>query len=209
MGLETNKIVASVLLAGLIAMLSGTFAKIAYYPEEAEERGYQVEVAEDSSDKAEEEEEINIAAMILNASVDAGKKVARKCVACHSFEKGGANKVGPNLWNLLGDEFAHKDDFSYSKVFKELEGKWDYENLWAFLNNPKGWAPGTKMAFVGLRKPEDLANMIKYMRSLSDEPIALPEVKEEEPESENSEEAADETAESAKASPEGESNNKG
>jgi len=177
MDLEKNKIIAAVLLGGLIAMLSGTFSKIIYgsYDHTEAKRGYSVEVVEEGA-ATKEKEEININALIVNASVEGGEKVAKKCLACHSFTKGGANKVGPNLYGILGDSYARNKNFQYSKAFQALDGGWDYENLWAFLNKPSKYVPGTKMAFAGIKKPKQLADMIAYMRSLADNPYPLPKV---------------------------------
>lgn len=175
-GLELNKIAAAVLLGGLIAMLAGTFSTWIYPDDyDPEKRGFQIAVSDDtSSTGAKVEEKVDLIALLTAADPAAGKKVAKKCLACHTFDKGGANKVGPNLWNILGDKFAHTDDFQYSEAFYSLNGGWDYENLYEFLNNPKKYVKGTKMAFAGIKKPKDLANIIYYMRSLSDKPLPLP-----------------------------------
>jgi len=103
-----------------------------------------------------------------------GAKIATKCKACHDFTKGGPNKVGPNLWDIVGAKHAHRDDFNYSDAVKGLSGDWSYENLDKFLTKPKDYAPGTKMAFPGLPKPEDRAAVIAYLRTLSDSPKPLP-----------------------------------
>ncbi len=103
-----------------------------------------------------------------------GEKVAAKCKACHDFAKGGPNKVGPNLWDIVGAKQAHLDNFNYSDAVKGLGGQWTYENLDKFVTAPKEYAPGTKMAFPGLKKPEDRAAVIAYLRTLSDSPKPLP-----------------------------------
>jgi cytochrome c len=103
-----------------------------------------------------------------------GAKIAAKCKACHDFTKGGPNKVGPNLWGIVGAKHAHADGFNYSDAIKGLSGDWTYENLDKFLTKPKDYAPGTKMAFPGLPKPEDRAAVLAYLRTLSDSPLPLP-----------------------------------
>lgn len=112
--------------------------------------------------------------LLKTADAEAGKQVAKKCTACHSFDKGGANKVGPNLWDIVGAKQAHMEDFAYSDAIKNLGGEWSYEALDQYLTSPKTYAPGTKMAFAGLKKPEDRAALIAYLRTLSDSPKPLP-----------------------------------
>jgi cytochrome c len=101
--------------------------------------------------------------------------VAKKCAACHNFEDGAPNKIGPNLWGVVGRDIAALPDFSYSSALSEKEGDWSYEALSEFVASPKGWAPGTKMTFAGLKKPQDRADLILYLRSLSGSPEPLPE----------------------------------
>jgi cytochrome c len=167
-GLELNKIAASILLASLIAMIAGFVSNILYKPKlEATERGYWVEV-EDRGNAAEqvaEEEPIDIPKLMASANAEAGARVAKKCVACHSFNQGGANKVGPNLWNIVEAKKGNKSDYSYSRILLSAEGVWDQESLFHFLQKPSKYLPGTKMAFAGLRKPEDIANVIAYMNT--------------------------------------------
>lgn len=175
-GLELNKIAAGVLVAGLLAMIAGKVADGLYHPvHEVEKRGYSIEVAEDAgSGAAQQEEERSILPLLASADVVAGEAVTKKCVSCHTFEKGGANKVGPNLYGIINAKVAHKGDFTYSDAMAGHGGKWDYESLSKFLTKPKDYVPGTKMAFVGLSKEQDRANLIAYLRSLSDSPAALP-----------------------------------
>ncbi len=117
----------------------------------------------------------DLAALLAAADPAQGQTVAKKCAACHNFEKGGANKVGPNLWDIVGAKHAHKDDYNYSDAIKGMADKeWSYAELDAFLAAPKTYAPGTKMTFPGIKKPEDRAAVIAYLRSLSDSPKPLP-----------------------------------
>lgn len=121
-----------------------------------------------------EEEELDMAALLGAADPAAGEKTFGKCKACHSIEQGGPNKVGPNLWNVVDRDKAAIADFEYSGALSELEGEWTYENLYKFLKSPKDYAPGNKMTFGGLKKSEDRADVIAYLREQSDSPKPLP-----------------------------------
>ena len=114
------------------------------------------------------------AALLASADQDAGAKVSKKCAACHSFDKGGANKVGPNLWDIVGRPIAGGEGYSYSGALADLGGEWSYDSLDAFLSKPKDFAPGTKMSFAGLKSADDRANLIAFLRSFSDNPKPLP-----------------------------------
>ena len=113
-------------------------------------------------------------AMLATASVDKGKKVFKKCKACHTVGNGDKNGVGPNLWDVVGTAKAGKGGYAYSGVLKGLGGDWSYGDLDKFLLSPKGFAKGTKMSFAGLKKAGDRAAVIAYLRSLSDSPKPLP-----------------------------------
>ena len=129
--------------------------------------------AEKAADKpAVPEQPLNV--LLATANVDKGKKVAKKCVACHSFESGGKNKVGPNLYNIMGKNRAGASGFAYSSAIKTMGGKWGFEDMNAFLKKPKKFMPGTKMSFSGLKKAGDRAAVILYLRSFSDSPVTLP-----------------------------------
>ncbi len=118
-----------------------------------------------------------IGPLLVNASTEAGERVFKKCAACHTVDNGGANKVGPNLWNIVNSPIAADDDFSYSSSFKDYaEGKnWTYEELNGFLWKPRTYVRGTAMGFAGLPKVEDRANVVFYLRSISDNPAPLPD----------------------------------
>ena len=116
-----------------------------------------------------------LSVLLAAANVDKGKKVAKKCVACHSFKNGGKNKVGPNLYNIMGNDRGVVPGFSYSSAIKTMAGKWGFEDMNEFLKKPKKFMPGTKMSFSGLKKPGDRAAMILYLRSFADSPVTLPQ----------------------------------
>jgi cytochrome c len=114
-------------------------------------------------------------ALLASADPAAGEKVFGKCKACHNAEKGGPNQVGPNLWGVIGRPIASHEGFSYSQALAAHSGgTWTYDELNTYLTSPKSWAPGTKMTFPGLSKPEERANVIAYLRSKSDSPPPLP-----------------------------------
>ena len=116
----------------------------------------------------------DLAALLAKADVARGKKIAKKCVACHTFNSGGKNRVGPNLWNIVGANLAHVADFKYSNAMKTRGGTWSYEFLDCFLKKPKSCIKGTKMGYSGLKKAAQRADLIAYLRSLSNAPIPLP-----------------------------------
>jgi cytochrome c len=112
---------------------------------------------------------------LAGASVDNGKALFQKlCFTCHTVDKGGANKVGPNQWNLVGRKKATEEGFSYSSGMKAMGGEWTYEDINHMIFKPTSYVKGTKMAFVGVPKEQDRADLIAYLRTMNDSPPALP-----------------------------------
>ena len=175
--LEGNKLLAAVLTAGIIGTGSAVFAGILYHPHQLEEPVYLVEAAAESGggEAAPAAEAQPIGVLLAAASAESGEKAAKKCAACHSFDKGGANKVGPNLWGVVNRPIAEHEGFSYSAALSEKKGQaWDYDHLNNFLTSPKAYAAGTKMSFAGISKEAERADVIAYLRTLADEPAPLP-----------------------------------
>jgi cytochrome c len=177
-GLEMNKVAAAVLLAGIIAMVSGLLSEGLYHgsigghKDAHAKRGYSIAGAEEegagaATASAEPEKPVDIAPFMAKADAAAGKAQLAKCTACHTFDKGGKNGVGPNQWALVGSHFGHADGYAYSDAIKAMKDKkWDAQTLSDFLANPKKYIPGNKMAFAGIKKPEDRANLIAYLSTL-------------------------------------------
>lgn len=117
---------------------------------------------------------LTFAEMLAATDEKRGKKIAKACVACHSFDKGGKAKMGPNLWGIIGREVASMEGFKYSDAMKAKGGKWGYEEINEFMTKPKAVVKGTTMGYGGLKKAEDRAALIKWLRTLNDKPLPLP-----------------------------------
>jgi cytochrome c len=175
--LETNKVLAAILTAGILASGSGVISRILYHPTVPEENSYVIEVpqTETGAGEAAEPEAVPLPALLAQANPEKGASEAKKCAACHSEEKGGTIKIGPPLWGVVGRDIASVEGFEYSDALPSKEGQWTYENLFEFIRSPKDWAPGTKMAFAGIKSPEDRADLLVFLRTLADQPVPLPE----------------------------------
>ena len=152
-----------------------------FHSEAPEKEGFAI-VAEEGTAEADaggggEEAEVDIKPLLLKADASAGAAVFKKCASCHTAEKGGPNKVGPNLWGVVNRPIASHEGFSYSagmKTFAEGGKVWDFDHLNHFLMAPKKYVAGTAMGFAGLKKDDERANLIAYLRTLSDNPAPLP-----------------------------------
>tara|TARA_Y100001970_G_scaffold121407_1_gene150610 strand:- start:18073 stop:18618 length:546 start_codon:yes stop_codon:yes gene_type:complete len=179
-GLEVNKILASIIFAILVVTVIGHLGDIIVNVDhhEMEETAYKIDVPDSEdieSGVAPKEEVIEpISLLLASASLEKGEKLFKKCSACHNYEKDSANKVGPNLWNLINRPKANVQGFAYSKVLAEYGGEWSYEELAEFLYKPKKFAKGTKMNFAGLKKVQDRANIVLFLREQSEKPVPLP-----------------------------------
>lgn len=163
---RTNTIFGWILFAGIVALglsiLSGKYFQAGGL-EEGDAFGYAIEGA---IEEGAEEEGPDLGTLLASADVAAGEKVFAKCIACHTINQGGANGIGPNLWATLGTPIGqHAPGYAYSAALSGHGGTWTYENMDAWLKNPRAFVAGNKMSFAGLSKPEDRANVIAYLHA--------------------------------------------
>jgi len=175
---ELNKIIAALLLASIVAMVSGFVAMGLYtggmneHAQHEEKRGYTIEGAETAdagagAAPAAAETPVDIAPLLATADAAAGQIQLKKCTACHTFDQGGKHGVGPNNFGIVGAHFAHAEGYAYSAALSALKDrKWTPQELSDFLANPKKYIPGNKMAFAGMKNPQDRANLIAYLQTL-------------------------------------------
>lgn len=176
---DVNRFAAAFLGSILVVIVLVVVSDLIFDVDELETNAYgEIEVATSTAEEAEAEEPsvAPLAARLAEGSVEAGERVAKKCAACHNFDDGGRNGIGPNLWGVLGSPRAANADYSYSGALSDQGGDWGYAELEAFLESPKSATPGTKMSFGGIKDPEDRANLILYLRSVSDVELPLPPV---------------------------------
>ncbi len=183
---ELNKLLGGLLGAAFVVFTIGIVSDSIFASPAPEKAGYAIEVAEEEGGgggpAAPEIEPI--AVRLASADAGAGESVYKKCAACHTADNGGANKVGPNLWDIVNRPIASHEGFSYSGAMQEFaqDGTvvWDYQHLDDFLASPKGLVKGTAMGFAGIKKPDERADLIAYLHTLSDNPAPLPDVPSEE-----------------------------
>jgi cytochrome c len=172
---ETNKIIGAVLFTFLCLVALNIVAGMIFTRQESEKPGYEIAVqAPVEKTPAAAPTEQSITALLATASVDRGKTAVKKCEACHTFQKGGPNKVGPNLWGVVGRPIASHPGFNYSAALKAKGGDWTIDALNTFITNPKADIPGTAMAFAGVSRERERADILAYLNSLSDNPAPLP-----------------------------------
>ncbi len=174
--MEFNKLVAAILVAGLVFMAIDVGIDEVLHENSLDKTVYPVPQAPAAvaEDAIAEDAGPSLLALIGVADMAAGKKLVKRCAICHGFDQGGPNKIGPNLWGIVGAAVASHEGFSYSTGLSAVGGEWSYEALDAYLTKPKDFAPGTKMTFAGIKKPGDRANVIGFLRVLSENPAPLP-----------------------------------
>jgi cytochrome c len=174
---ELNKILGAVLGTCLILLVTSFAASALFAPNKPEKPGFEIAVKEEAAggEKAAAAAPPEpIEKLLQTASVQKGEQAAKKCAACHDFTKGGPNKVGPNLFGIVGDKKGEGRGFNFSAAMKAKGGTWTIDDLSQFIDNPKGFVPGTAMGFAGIQKGSERADVIAYLNSLSDSPQPLP-----------------------------------
>ena len=177
---ELNKVLGAILATCLIVLALNIGAGAIFAPEKPAKPGYMIAVktsgAEKPVAKAPEEP---IEVLLAKASIDKGKATAKQCQACHTFEKGGPNRVGPNLWGIVGEPRGKgRGGFAFSDAMAKKGGEWTFEELNKFLKDPRAYIPGTKMTFAGISRDQQRADVIDFLRTQSDNPLPLPKVAE-------------------------------
>jgi len=177
---EVNKIAGAVLGTLLFVMATGFLAEAIYHPIEDRGPGYALPEpgAEGAGEAtAEAAPAVSLATLLASADATAGAAAVKKCQSCHDFSEGGPNKTGPNLFGVVGRPIGSHEGYTYSAGMEEHHAKgdvWSYENLNAFLTNPKGFTPGTKMSYSGDKDDKDRANILAYLQTLSANPVPFP-----------------------------------
>jgi cytochrome c len=178
---ELNKVMGAVLATCLFLLSLNIASEALFHAPKPAKPGYDVAVQEapaaGGADQAAPAQE-PIEKLLATASIEKGESSAKKCQACHTFNKGEPNRVGPNLYGVVGRDKASLGNFNYSAAMKAKGGQWTIEELNAFLINPRGAVPGTSMSFAGLPRGSERADVISYMNSKSDNPAPLPKAAE-------------------------------
>jgi len=174
-----NKIIVSIVFAIILVLGINKVTDVIFYVEKPEKSAYQVTSLTTATSTASAEtgstnsEEGNIKALFASTSAAEGAKVFKKCAACHSVKEGGANKIGPALWSVLGRPAGSVQGYKYSKAMAAHGKNWSFEEMNGFLIKPKDWIKGTKMSFAGLKNAKDRAAVILYMNENTNSPLPL------------------------------------
>lgn len=178
--LEFNKIAAAILIALLVVKGADLISNALIHPKMLEKNAFHIEGVETAPTEAGQAAKAGpapIEPLLAKADAKAGATVFKKCTSCHTAEKGGPNKIGPDLYGVIGADKGKHPGFTYSAAMEKKGGKWTFDDLNHFLYEPRQFIPGTKMSFVGLKNDQERADVIAYLRQQNDNPPPLPEAK--------------------------------
>lgn len=177
---EINKVAGAVLCALLLIVATKVGLEIGYHEHKPAKPGWALPITEVAHSAAPATAAApfdagQVVTLVSKASADGGKDVFKRCLQCHTPEKGGPNRVGPNLWGIVGRAGASHAGFPYSDAMKNHKADWSWQELATYLHDPRAAIPGNKMAFAGIKDNAELADLLSYLRTLSDSPPALPQ----------------------------------
>ena len=173
---EINKILGALLFTCLVTLSLNIAAGAVFTPKKPPKPGYEIVVPEQAAGGAQDaakEPDQPVATLLASADPKRGENSAKKCLACHTFNKGEPNKVGPNLYGVLNRPKASVSGFNYSPAMKSKGGNWTIEELYQYLANPKAMVPGTTMNLPGIPRATERADLIAYLNAHSDSPQDL------------------------------------
>ena len=173
---EINKIITAIFLVVLVVFGVGKISDLIFEVKKPDIEGYKVEGKIDSTtaELTSTESQVDITALLAMGDIEHGKKVFKKCAACHSIKQGGGNKIGPKLWNVMFRPVGAVSDYKYSKALSNYKKDWNWEEMNGFLIKPSKWISNNKMGFAGLKSEKDRASVILYLNQNGDNPRPLP-----------------------------------